>query len=163
MKRFIKIILMAAVAFGTFPAMAAEPNWSGDILATSDLTRNEISGRNPAAYYRFDTNVNSNPLYIKAGYRVRITLNDDTGQPVRGSNAATCQILYLNHTDGTTWSINDASPLLGMTLDGVASTGGVTNDTIWDVEGPIWIVVDPTALPAAREAYVSVISMRSTR
>ncbi len=157
MKRFIQIILIAAVFFGTFPAMAAEPNWSGDILATSDLTRNEISGRNPAAYYVFDTNVNSNPLYIKAGYRVRITLNDHTESALRGANSATCQILYLNHTEGTAWDLVDASPLLNLTLN------GSTEDTIWDVEGPMWIVVDPIALPISAEAYVSVISMRSNR
>lgn len=156
LKLFLLSLLLVIVS------VPASADWQRQISGTAaDLTGGDlvVNKRFRNAYYRFTTNTNSSPLYIPNGVRVRITLNDNTGSPTRGTNTTACQILYLNHVDGTAWSLNDASPLLGVTLDGVASTGGVTNDTIWDVEGPMWIVVDPTALPASNAAYVAVVVM----
>lgn len=160
MKRFIQIILISAFVFGTFPAAA---DWKYTIDNSGpDISYMEISNRVRHAYFFFTADTSSSWIYIHDGYRVRFTLNDDADATTHGSNACTLKIMYLHHITGTTPNLNDAAPLLSVTLNGVASTSGTTSDALWDVEGPMWVLADPQGVPASA-CYVSAIAMRRTQ
>jgi hypothetical protein len=160
----LKSLLVALSLFlSVFASGTAAADWKYTIDNTgADIRFMEISNRVRAAYFYFTTDTSSSWLTIADGVRVRFTLNDDADSATHGANACTLKLMYLHHVTDTTPSLNDAAPLLGVTLDGVAATTGLTNDAIWDVEGPMIVLADPQGVPTSA-CYLSAIAMRSNR
>lgn len=96
-------------------------------------------------------------LQIPFNVNVDICLDNDVADPATGTSTLAVQILHIPYlTGGSPANTNYATPLLGVTLNGVASTSGTTNDCIYDVKGPMWIQVAITATDADQAGLVSV-------
>lgn len=170
--RHLTLALLALSLIGSSTA-TADVDWSEEI--TNDPATNTgpdgdgsrtIIGRNlRSAYFNFgntDT-ISSSFLFVQEGYLVDICVDDDTGSVVRGSNVATVHILKSAHVLDSSFNPPNqflTSPLLGATLDSVAALGGLNNDCIYNIEGPIFFQIDQLTQPTLNEALVSVIGRR---
>ncbi len=150
---FVAIVLLLFSS----SAWAGSDEWSHLLTELGeDVSDVTIKGNQQALYWDFDSDVTSAWLFIRGGFRVDICLNAHATST--GSNGVAVDILHLLHTTDTTPNINDATVLVGVSLDGVPSTTGLTNDCIFDVDGPRLIAVDVTDAPDASFSYVSVIA-----
>ncbi len=103
-------------------------------------------------------------LFISDGYSVDICTDDDVTTETTGVNNFSVNILVSPETlPSATPSKNLSRVLLGMSLTGVASTSGTTNDCDYQVWGPQWLLVDFTGGVTNNGSLVSVIARRTPK
>lgn len=149
-------LVLLILLLGAVPSQA---DWQRDNIAGTgtDLTGTThsnnsliVSKQYPTAYYYWATGgtPDSGWLQIAKGCTVKIYLNTHTTGTT--ANGTTAIIRVLSHNTDTTPILNDAHALLNLTMS-------FTEDQIYDLDGPVKILVDPVVQPAAAGAYVSVI------
>ena len=157
----------AIVAFLMVLAMPASADWQRVLDGTgSTVSPLAVYNRQTAVYFHIanPSTTDSSWLDIRDGYLADICLDDDVDTQAHGSNSTAVEILHSPETSfQATPTLVLSMVLLGVSLNGVAATTGTTNDCIYDVAGPRWILVNPTVTPAVGDALVSVITRRAQR
>jgi hypothetical protein len=164
MRVLVIILALLGVFLVSRPAYA---DWEVELDGSgSTVSSLQIKSSQRALHYFFagGTSLDSSWLFITDGYSVDICTDDDTTTETTGANGFSVNILMSHETlSGATPSRNLSRPILGLSLNGVADTGGATNDCIYQVFGPAWILVDFTGGGTTNGSLVSVTSRRAIK
>ncbi len=121
-----------------------------------------VQKNQPVVYYRFTTATQpASWLWLVGGDVYEICLDPNSGAEAQTGNDTEVKILVGN-ADGTPSLVNSRI-ILGITLNGIASTGGVSNDCIYEFEPGVkgaYILADPQVAPLANDAYITVTLIR---
>ena len=104
------------------------------------------------------TQASSSWIFLPAYLNVDICLDNDVALEATGTSTLEVAVLFRPFgAGGVPANTNLALKLLGVTLDGVPSTSGTTNDCIYDIKGPGWLQIDITTSDADQDGLVSVV------
>lgn len=147
------LIILALVLSFAAPASAGWKTTSG--VTGSDVTTPTIKyrGNFQKLFHRFTGAGNLDVIQVGADTLAKFCVNANTGGT--GLNDVALQAFYF-HNQEETGSLNDATPVLNITL-----TGGDGADCIYDNDPGFYIFVVTTG-PTANEAYVSVVRTQKT-
>lgn len=144
------LLSVLVLFFGATPSFA-EVEWSTSTMTepTAGHTAS-LSVRPGKEYFFFVKNgvdTYSGWIFLPASVNVDICYDNDTSEedPSAATASGVISVLHVPHSNlNVSPSGEDdgrSQALLGISLDGVASTSGTTNDCIYDVKGPIWIAI----------------------
>jgi hypothetical protein len=158
------VLAIALVFFLTTSATAAE--WARNLKtapAAGATAPRIVAGNGAHSYYVFIDNTDgtgddTSYLSVPKGTRVSFWFDENTGQKAHDlTNVVAVDVLVVPGAGAcpTIATDLDSFNLLGVSLDGVATTGSTTNDAIYDFEGPGCVKIDITAAPGANDALLT--------
>ena len=156
----LSVLALICVANPTSADWEVELDGSGSTV--SDL---KIKSTQRVLHYFFAgaTSADSSWLFITDGYSIDVCTDDDTTTETTGANGFGVKILISHETlSSATPTKNVSRVLFDITLTGVAGTGS-TDDCIYQIFGPAWILVDFVGSGTTNGSLVSVTSRRAIK
>ena len=160
MRRLQFSLMMVALVLISSPPASAD--WAKNLITAPPAgTTVPASIKMNSDYFYFiaaTTSDDSSWIWLPGSMNVDICLDNDVASAAIGTSTLTADVLVVPHNNGKSkpTDLTGAFKLLGITLDGTPSAGGVTNDCFYDLKGPLWLLIGNIVVDANQDGLLSI-------